>query len=312
MDTALPAPDELDLAAQSSDEPAQSHELERLLSGRVFTIGTNGTVSAWSERAHRTFGFTNAGIVGESFAEKLIAPPGREKRAGEIAALLANEGPPVAVHIETRALNADGSEFAERFAVVPIRLHDGYELNGLLQDLAKFRREDDRPRLREAHSSVISVIEAELAGRVEPPVDGGEEAERLVGALVIFDGGEAPAVSAVHAESAKREEQPEEVQREFEELRERIERLQREADEARHDAYLAREEVEKTRSKLNDVRGSAEDEQGRAERLDAEVSELRAASEQAEARLEESRERAERAEAELEKARRVIEIQGMS
>src|SRR3954454_1463614 len=195
MDTAMPAPDELDLAAQASPGSDGSHEIERLLSGRIFTIGNSGTVSAWTERAQRAFGFTNAGVVGESFVEKLLAPAEREKRAGEIAALLGNDGPPVAVHIEARAVNADGREFEERFAVVPIRLHDGYELNSLLQDLAKYRREDDRPRLRKAHGSVLGVIEAELTGRVEPSGDGSEDAERLVGALVIFDGGYAPAVN---------------------------------------------------------------------------------------------------------------------
>src|SRR5436305_5398443 len=110
LDTALPVSDELDLTAEHQDAPAEAPELESLLSGRFFTIGAGGAVSAWSTRAQATFGFTNAAIVGESFVGNVVAPGERDRRASEIEALLENEGPPVALHIATRATNTAGAE----------------------------------------------------------------------------------------------------------------------------------------------------------------------------------------------------------
>src|SRR4051794_23996323 len=293
LDTGVSAPDELDLATEESVDPGEIHEIDCLLAGRFFTIATAGTISAWNDNAERAFGFTNGAVIGKSFVEKMVAPSERETRAAEVSALLANEGPPVAVHIQTRAVNAAGAEYAERFSLVPIRLHDGYAINGLLQDVAKNRRAGDRERLLKSHPDVLGRIGAELTGRVlEPPEEAGEDAHRLVGALVIFDGAEAPVVRAPSENGESGEDDLEGARHEIDQLRAQIERMRRETEEARHDAELAREEVEQTRAKLNEVRGTADEDHGRAEQLDVELSKLRDAIEAGESELEQSRARA--------------------
>ncbi|MFL5887433.1 MAG: PAS domain S-box protein, partial [Thermoleophilaceae bacterium] len=264
-DTAVPVSDELDLTTDAVDGLAGAYEVERLLAGRFFTIGGAGTVSAWSRAAQAAFGFTDGSIVGDGFVAKLMAPAEREKRAAEIDALLKGDGPPVAVHIETSAVNADGVEFDERFAIVPIRLHDGYALNGLLQDIGKHSRAEDADRIRRSHVAVLGLVQSELAGVVEPAEEGDEETGHLVGALVIFDGSSAPAARYRDADSedASDEEQLESAMREVDELRTSLEDAARGVEEAQHDAELAREEVEQTRAKLNELRGSADDEHDR-------------------------------------------------
>jgi PAS domain S-box-containing protein len=303
LDSAVPVSDELDLVADAPGEPAGAYETDRLLSGRFFTIAGGGTVSAWNARAQATFGFTNAAVVGESFVEQLVAPSHREKRGAEVAALLGGDAPPVALHIEGLATNADGHEFRERFSIVPIRLQDGYELNGLLQEIAKQRDIDEVDRLRTKHSGVLGVIQDALAGRVPPPA-GGEDAERRVGALVIFDGADAPILGG------EEEDEPaddlNEARRQVDELRARLEDAKRAVEEARNEAKLARAEVETTRTKLSDVRGSADGEHDRARRLEEELAELRAVARAAEAELPELRARAEQAEAELEGTRAAL------
>jgi PAS domain S-box-containing protein len=206
----------------------------------------------------------------------------------------------VALHIETLALNADGQEFRERFSIVPIRLQDGYELNGLLQEIGKHRDEDDAARLRNVHSGVLGVIQDALAGRVDAET-GRDEAGRLVGALVIFDGADAPILGG------DEEEEPaddlNEARRQVDELRARLEDAKRAVEEARNEAHVARAEVEQTRTKLGDLRGSADGEHDRAEKLEADLDELRGATEAAETQLSELRVRAEEAEGELERTR---------
>ena len=45
LDTGIPVPDELDLVSDSVEEPGSAEDVERLLAGRFFTVGSGGTVS---------------------------------------------------------------------------------------------------------------------------------------------------------------------------------------------------------------------------------------------------------------------------
>ena len=92
----------------------------------------------------------------------------------------------------------DSAELMTDVAVVPIRVGDGYRLNGLLKDIMTHRGNPvERHRMKKRHADVLRLIVDALEGPdMPPPLDddgwrpGGESVEARwlpAGALVIFD-----------------------------------------------------------------------------------------------------------------------------
>jgi PAS domain S-box-containing protein len=275
--------------------PDASELTDWLLDGRFFTVDPDGAITSWSPLAADAFGHRRKEVVGESFAETLLAPHVRSKvevgqrHTGTVDALDAAE----------RQLRAE-------FAFVPIKLSVGYEFNSLLQEISA--RSTDQEALGEMKSrrdSILALIEGALDGEAS-------EEDRPAGSLVVFRAGAAAAEPVVAdnvvsiADAAGGDEgrsQLERARRDAEDGRVEIRSLEGQLEEARREAQRSRNEADVARQEANDLRDTLTVTQRTAEEARRHLEESRRAADELSAAAEYARIRSEEAQREADSLR---------
>ena len=245
--------------------------IDRLLDGLYFSLDEEGKVSAWNADAEERFGWPGHELLGEDFFEFLA--PGAEGDLREVVApVLSGEVRDEAAgcRVEMTTRRRDGAEMSTDVALVPIRVGDGYRLNGMLKDITTHRGNPvEHHRMKKRHAEVLRLIVVALdGGEMPPPLDDDwepddqrvEERWLPAGALVVFDGsspgvvanpsaGAAPGSSAASPRVAAPDE---------------LEGLREENHQLRKQLRDAHEEVETLRGELDDLRSGVVGRRARA------------------------------------------------
>jgi EAL domain-containing protein (putative c-di-GMP-specific phosphodiesterase class I)/predicted nucleic acid-binding Zn-ribbon protein len=279
-----------------------------LLEGRFFTIDPAGAITSWSPFAAEAFGWRRQDVVGESFAEMLLAPHARP----------ADGMPPAGYLGGVDALDSAERPLRAEFALVPIKLSVGYEFNSLLQEIsARSTDPDALSEMKARHDEVLALIEGALSGN-------GADGDQNAGALVVFRTGAAAEQAGSDvadnvvsiADAAGLEEarsQLERARRDAEEGRVAVRSLEGQLEEARREAQRSRSEADVARQESADARdmlivAEREAEEARRQLEDARraTDEVRAAAEGARIRSEEAQREADSLRAQLREARESV------
>jgi PAS domain S-box-containing protein len=114
----------------------------------IITMDADGRVIEFNAAAERTFGYTNAEVIGRTLADLIIPAPFRDAHKAGLARYLATgEGPLLGKLIEITAMRSDGSEIPVELAITVIRSAKAPIFVGVLRDIAP-RKQADETRAR--------------------------------------------------------------------------------------------------------------------------------------------------------------------
>jgi len=235
--------------------------IDRLLDRCYFSIDEEGQISAWNSEAEARFGWSAHEVLGEDFFEYMAPPNEQEDLRASLMPILSGQerDQRAGDRTELSTRRRDSSQMRTEVALIPIRVGDGYRLNGLLKDITTHLGNPvERHRMKKRHADVFRLLVSTLEGdEVPEPLDddgwrpGGQRVEERwlpAGALVIFEAGAAaqPAQddhAAPGASSHSRAVAPDE-----------LEGLREENHQLRKKLRDTHEEVERLREDLDDVR----------------------------------------------------------
>jgi hypothetical protein len=234
------------VAEHGVEQPAGASEageelLRSLLESHFVLTDRGGHVTRWSRPAESTFGLDADAAVGRPLAQ-----------------LLGNGPLPGAGRVETTLSRRDGGRLPVELTLVPVRIGDSLEFNGLLELMASGRPADAlRGELRAGYGHVLEWIDAVATGRATIADD-----EPTAGTIVVFHRREgAPAFDAAPpgeaAEPLPDSPASDELGRihsQLAETRSLVEALREELREAREEAGAAAE----TRAAVEQLRGEVD------------------------------------------------------
>jgi PAS domain S-box-containing protein len=114
----------------------------------IVTMDADGRVIEFNAAAERTFGYTNAEVIGRALTDLIIPPPFRCAHTAGLAHYLATgEGPLLGKLIEITAVRSDGSELPVELAITAIRSDQAPIFTGVLRDITA-RKQADETRAR--------------------------------------------------------------------------------------------------------------------------------------------------------------------
>ena len=114
----------------------------------IVTMDADGRVIEVNAAAERTFGYTNADVIGRALADLIIPPSLRNAHAAGLARYLeAGEGPLLGKLVEVTAMRSDGSEIPVELSITAIRSDKPPIFTGVLRDITA-RKLADTTRAR--------------------------------------------------------------------------------------------------------------------------------------------------------------------
>jgi PAS domain S-box-containing protein len=123
----------------------------------IITADHEGRILEFNPAAQRTFGYSQADVIGKELAETIIPPAFRERhRRGMAHYHATGEGPVLGKRIEVTAMRADGSEFPAELAINAIRFNDRSMFTAYLRDITERKRAEAALRASEERLRLIT------------------------------------------------------------------------------------------------------------------------------------------------------------
>ena len=143
-------------------------------------VGMNsaGEIVQWNAQAERTFGWTNAEVVGRNLAATIIPPAFREAHDNGMRRFHSTgEAPVVNRRLELRGLHRDGHEFPIEITITrPMRHEASYFFGAFLRDISDRRERDDQLRrakeTAEAATRAKTAFLANMSHELRTPLNG--------------------------------------------------------------------------------------------------------------------------------------------
>ncbi|HUR18348.1 MAG TPA: EAL domain-containing protein [Acidimicrobiales bacterium] len=133
---------------QQSEE--HSRAILRFADDAFISMDSDGRVTAWNEKAMKTFGWSESEAIGSEMAE-LVVPPRhrRAHREGLSRFLATGEGPVLNQRIETTAWREDGIEIPVEMAIWPVSSNGTWTFSAFVRDISERRRAEEALRRNE-------------------------------------------------------------------------------------------------------------------------------------------------------------------
>ncbi len=127
---------------QQSEE--HSRAILQYADDAFISMNAGGVVTAWNEKATKTFGWSESNAIGRELAE-LVVPPERRPahRQGLARFLETGEGPMLNQRVELMASRADGMEIPVEIAIWPVRSGGAWNFNAFVRDISDRRRSEE-------------------------------------------------------------------------------------------------------------------------------------------------------------------------
>ena len=136
------------------DTVQQSEENARAIlqyAGDAFiSMDAEGRITAWNERAVKTFGWSESEARGRLLADTIVPPQHRQAHRDGLARFLATgEGPVLNQRIEITAWREDGMEIPVELAIWPVFSNGSWSFNAFVRDISERRRSEEALRRNE-------------------------------------------------------------------------------------------------------------------------------------------------------------------
>ncbi len=101
-------------------------------------MNSDGTIVGWNEQAEKTFGWSRAEVLGQSFAERILPARFREAHEGGLRQFLrTGEGPLIGHRMELTGIHRDGREIPIEITISAVRWGGTYLFNVFLRDITE-------------------------------------------------------------------------------------------------------------------------------------------------------------------------------
>jgi PAS domain S-box-containing protein len=111
----------------------------------IITADHDGHILEFNPAAQRTFGYSQAEVIGKELAQTIIPPSLREGHRRGLARYQATgEGPVLGKRIEVTAMRADGSEFPVELAINAIDVNGRSMFTAYLRDITEPKRAEEK------------------------------------------------------------------------------------------------------------------------------------------------------------------------
>ena len=117
----------------------------------VITTDMDSRIIGWNRAAEKTFGWTQAEVLGSSLIETIVSPSRREKRRADFKRFRATEkwSDPNSL-LQTTALHRDGRELPVELTATPVRVGENWIFTFFLRDITE-RQQTEAALARERH-----------------------------------------------------------------------------------------------------------------------------------------------------------------